>query len=335
LRRARGEFDILARLRGRIAQRAQEGVRLGPGDDAALVEVPRGRVAVLTTDMLVEEVDFSFRFGTSVDLAHKALEASLSDVAAMGAVPHHVLCALAMCRADMQRHGERFLGALVRACKARGVALVGGDLSATAQGVACVAITVVGSVEPGRAVTRGGAHPDDRVMVVGPLGLSAAGLKRLRADAQARTPRAALLAYRRPRAQVEAGRVLGEAGVASAMIDVSDGLLQDLAHVARASGVGIDVRADALPVPRAVREVADDAREAQAMVAAGGDDLALAFSVPPRALGRLRALGLDAHEIGSVREGAGVRLVDATGTYIDGMDTVLRGHDHFAPPGPV
>ena len=304
---------------------------LGPGDDAAVLP-RRGGETCVTVDAVVEGVHFRRASSRLEDVGHKALAVNLSDLAAMGARPLWALVALGVPRgfrlADARRLGAGF-GALARAT---GTDLVGGNVT-RAPGLS-LTVTLGGEVPPGRALLRSGARPGDRVWVSGLLGDARLGLALLerRSGPEARRlrrfpriARTAIERQRRPVPRLALGAAL--VGVASACIDLSDGLAQDAGHLAAASGVAVYLDAGALPVSRAFVAAHPDERERARLAASGGEDYELLFTVPAAretAVRRLsRRLGLDLTPIGDVRRGRGVRL-RGTGT------APLHGFDHLA-----
>ncbi|HJP98128.1 MAG TPA: thiamine-phosphate kinase, partial [Rhodanobacteraceae bacterium] len=215
------------------------------------------------------------------------------------------------------------------------VALVGGD---TTQGPLSITVTALGMVPKGEAMTRSGARAGDAVFVTGTLGDAAGALRLTRdpglgardSDRQAAAPPGSILFQRMHRPQPRVGAGLALRSFASACIDISDGLLADLGHVCKASGVGIEIELDALPVSAALRETFDEA-SCRELASAGGDDYELAFSVPEDRAGeasrRLAAVGCAATRIGRVIEGSGIRVLDAHGQAIE---TPRTGWEHFA-----
>jgi thiamine-monophosphate kinase len=272
-----GEFELIARF-ARPAPRSGAGVALGIGDDAAVLRLPRGRDLVATVDAVVEGVHFDGRFAPE-DVGWKALAVSLSDLAAMGARPLWALCALAAPgSADPGRLARAGRG--LAACARRfGVALAGGNLTRAA----CLSLTVtaLGAVRPGRALRRAGARPGDLLVVSGALGGAAWGRRR-------GAPPEAVRRQRRPEPRLALGRAL--AGVASACIDLSDGLLQDLGHLCRASGVGAEVWLSDLPLAAGLPEAARGRADLEALALGGGEDYELLAAVPPGRLDRALAL---------------------------------------------
>jgi thiamine-monophosphate kinase len=302
---AHGEDAFLERLRRRFAVPAAPRGGLGIGDDAAVL--PGRPRRVVTTDLLVEGQHFRFDLLAPADLAVRALEANLSDIAAMGAQPEAVFLGLAWPRgAAASRRLEPFLAALARACRARRVPLLGGDTVRAPQGATTLALAVTGLPHRGGPVLRSGGRPGDALVVTGALGGSALGLAllegRVRVSREAGARRLAERAaarYRRPRARLAAAPAL--AARASALIDLSDGLGLDLPRLARASGCGFEVRADLLPVdPAAARLLPPD--EALRLALRGGEDYELLAAVAPGRLAgllrRLAAVGVPAAAIG-------------------------------------
>ncbi len=325
------EFDLIERIRVRTAiERAD--VRLGIGDDAAVLAVPAGQDLVVCTDTLVEGVHFPVRTDAS-DIGWKALAVNLSDLAAMGATPAWATLALTLPEAN-STWVDAFADGFAALAREHKLALVGGD---TTRGPLTITVTAHGFVPPGSALTRAGARVGDRVYVTGSLGDAAAGLACLDRDharatelfQAAGTTREALLArLNRPTPRIAQGLALR--GLASACIDISDGLVADLGHIAATSGVGVVIDAASLPASAALLTLFDDAERA-ALQLCGGDDYELCFTAPEPATEELRQtlarLGGGATCVGRIVEGVGVRVIDA-----QGGDLVLprAGWEHFA-----
>jgi thiamine-monophosphate kinase len=274
-----GEFGLIARLTGGLE--LGPGVEVGVGDDAAVLEPSHGHKLVVTTDVLVEGLDFTAALSEPEDWGWKAVAANLSDLAAMGAEARWLVLALTVPGPTPVATLERVYAGVGEACRAFGVALVGGDVSAGP--VLSLAVTALGEAE--RPVLRSGARPGDRLCVTGPLGAAAAGLGLLRRDDRAagellgRFPGLAA-AHRRPIPALAMGLALARAG-ASAMIDVSDGLAGDALHLAEASGVGLEVHDATVPLAPGVAEAAAllglDPLE---LALGGGEDFVLAAALP-------------------------------------------------------
>ena len=312
-----GEFDLIARIRARVATRAD--VVLGIGDDAALLAPPPGRQLVVTADTLNDGVHFP-RGTSPADVGWKALAVNLSDLASMGAEPAWCTLSLSLPQSD-PAWIEGFLDGFLALAGQHGIALVGGD---TTRGPLSIAVTAMGLVEPGRALRRDGARVGDEVWVTGTLGDAAGGLALLD-----REPVPALRArLDRPTPRVAAGRAL--AGIATACVDVSDGLLADLGHVCARSHVAAHLDVDALPASAALREAFGEA-DRIALQASGGDDYELCFTAPADAGADIDAvsaqLGLRFTRIGRIVAGEGVHPVDAKS---QPWSSPRRGYDHFA-----
>jgi thiamine-monophosphate kinase len=335
------EFDLLSRIRERVA-RSDDRVVVGSGDDAAVVR-PAGGVSVTSVDAFVEGVHFRLATTSLRDLGHKCLAASMSDIAAMGALAGEAYLAVGL----PDHLGERETLELAEGAAAlaaeHGVTICGGDLTRADE--LFVAVTVVGYAEDAdRLATRGGARSGDLIGVTGALGGSGAGLlllERRPADIDVQAGKRLLERHLRPRPLLAAGRALAAAGV-SAMLDVSDGVASDLERLCEQSGVGVEVRLDSLPLDEGVGEVAKAAGiEPLELAAAAGEDYELLFTAPPdRREGIERAgrnTGSPVSWIGRVSgEGEAVpRLLDETGRprRFLGWDHLRRGRERTAPPG--
>ena len=305
-----GEFTIIDAVTAGMGQPAS--TLLGPGDDGAVVAAPDGRV-VASIDVLVDGVHFRTDWATGEQIGQRAALAAMADIAAMGAAPTALLVGLS---APPHTPAELITaigrGLNEEAVRA-GAGVVGGDM--TRSEVLTIAVTVLGDLRGARPVLRSGARAGDVVAVTGRLGWAAAGLAVL--SRGFRSPAAAVGAYRVPDPPLEAGIVAGRSG-ATAMIDVSDGLLADLGHIAQASGVAVNVVSTDLPVnPRLVEVASALGREHLAWALTGGDDHALAATFPH---GVLLPPGWSA--IGSVHSGEGVS--------VDGVRWQgAGGWDHF------
>jgi thiamine-monophosphate kinase len=320
-----GEFERIRRFFAPLT--GPGGMRLL--DDAALVDCPAGRRLVVTTDAIVAGVHFLP--GDPPDrVAQKLLRVNVSDLAAMGARPRHYLLTTAL----PSEFGTDWLAAFARGLEADqrhfGMDLLGGDSVAT-PGPAVLSLTAIGDVAVGAEIRRGGACPGDRVWVSGTIGDAWLGLAVLRGAYPELAPahRASLIArYQVPDPRTGLGPRL--AGVAHAMIDVSDGLLADLGHVCEVSRVGAVVHADAVPLSPAARAIVEADPSLLPRLCAGGDDYELLFAAPPTASETIRALsaslGLPTTAIGTIEAGAGVRLLGRDGRPVALGDT---GYRHF------
>jgi len=267
------EFDIIERY-FKFGSAQRPDVVLGVGDDAALLAVPPGWQLAVTTDTLVADVHFP-RLAPADSIGHKALAVNLSDLAAMGANPAWATLALTLDRVSPEWLESYARGFMQLACSA-GVALVGGDLT---QGPLSMTVQAMGLVPPGEALRRDGARPGDLIYVSGHLGDAALGLRLYREPAQAENMNHDYLLSRlhRPTPRIALGSALR--GIASAAIDVSDGLLADLWHICERSQVGASVWVDQLPRSQAFLNVAG-LKETLDLPLSGGDDYELCFTVP-------------------------------------------------------
>ncbi len=316
-----GEFGLIDLLRERLE--GHEHILLGPGDDAAVISSPDGRV-VATTDMLVEGRHFRRDWAEAYDVGRKAAAQNLADVAAMGAVPTALLVGFGAPPDLPVRWALDLADGLRDECAGAGASVAGGDV--VASGSVIVAITALGTLEGRPPLTRAGARPGDVVAVCGRLGWSAAGLAVL--GRGFRSPRAVVEAHRRPDPPYAAGPEAAALG-ASSLIDVSDGLIADLGHVARASRVRIDLHAGALEVAEPLQAVAAAIGiDPLSFVLTGGEDHALAGTFGPDV-----ALPTHWRVVGRVCESA--ELPDevqqsAPPVTVDGAEYAgPAGHDHF------
>ncbi|UQU68434.1 thiamine-phosphate kinase [Couchioplanes caeruleus] len=291
-----GEFGLIARIVARLG--SGPASLLGPGDDAAVVAAPDKRV-VASTDVLVEGRHFRRDWSSAADVGRRAAAANLADIAAMGAAPTALLVALCVPPDLDAAWAEELAEGLSEEAAKTGATVVGGDMSSSP--TLTIAVTALGDLGGRAPVVRSGAQPGDVVALAGRTGFAAAGYTVL--SRGFRTPKVLVEAYRRPAVPYAEGPAAAAAG-ATSMIDVSDGLLQDLGHVATASVVGIDIRRDAFEVPDQMRDAASALGvDPYVWLLAGGDDHALAATFPSAAV-----LPPEWRVIGSVHEGTGVTV---------------------------
>jgi len=311
-----GEFEIIRRHFTRPAHSAV----LGVGDDTALLRPSTGSALAVTTDMLLEGRHI-FPGANAEQLGHKALAVNLSDLAAMGAEPRWALLSIALPKAD-ERWLKAFSRGFFRLARRFGTELIGGD---TTRGPLAISITAIGEVPEKLALRRDAARAGDDVWLSGATGEAALGLSHLKGRVSLRglARKACLRRLHAPEPRVKLGRALR--GLARSAIDVSDGLLADLGHVAEASRVAAELRWEDLPRARAIRECANAALAAQCLLA-GGDDYELVFTAPRSKRARIEGLG--ATRIGAIVRGRpAVRVLDARGRIVP---TPRTGFDHFA-----
>ncbi|WP_233843465.1 thiamine-phosphate kinase [Dyella sp. 2HG41-7] len=317
------EFSLIDRIRERTAQ-GRDDVRLGIGDDAALLAVPPGQELAVAIDTMIEGVHFP-RGTAAADIGWKSLAVNLSDLAAMGATPAWALLALTLQNADVE-FIDNFATGFAQLAKAYRLALVGGD---TTRGALTVSVAVHGFVPPGKALTRAGAQIGDAVLVTGTLGDAAGGLRLVQQNGRGDAQSDYLIErLNRPTPRIAAGLALRER--ASACIDISDGLLADLGHICEISGVGADVDADLLPRSSALLDLFDDAVSRE-FALSGGDDYELCFTVPMRHVAAVQAdlakLGCGATRIGRIVEGDRIHVRDRDGQR---LEQSRKGWDHFS-----
>jgi thiamine-monophosphate kinase len=314
------EFQLIERYFTRQPVRRRETV-LGVGDDCALLSVPPGMTLAVTMDTLVEGRHFPETTAPR-DVGHKALAVNLSDLAAMGAQPAWATLSLCLPEPD-EAWLTGFAEGLFALAARFGVELVGGD---TVRGPRVLTLQLHGWVPEGAALTRSGARPGDGVFVTGTLGDAGAGLAIVAGKISCGSADAQYLRGRldRPEPRVEAGLALR--GVASAAIDVSDGVAADLTHILERSGVGATLWAEALPLSAALARICAP-EQARRLALSAGDDYELCFTVPPERIPELSRLPVACTQIGVIEPVPGLRLVDATGR---SLAPGVGGYDHFA-----
>ncbi len=321
-----GEFGLIEKVRR--ATPKGRGVLLGIGDDAAWVANP-SRSSLVTSDLLIEGIHFNLKWTSLFDLGYKTLAVNLSDIAAMGGMPAYLILSLGIPPAFDSGDIEEFYRGIRFLAAKHGVALVGGDTNAAK--LLIISACVLGHA-PDRPICRSGARAGDDIYVTGTLGDSALALKFLKS--RSRQPNRGSVKYllsrhHRPTPRITAGALLARERLATAMIDVSDGLIQDLGHICKASGISAEIWADKLPLSRAYRTLAGKAGTRCAL--SGGEDYELLFCARKRDRPRIEKLQTRARvaitRIGSCDSGKnGILVLDAAGNPVE---TRAAGHDHF------
>jgi thiamine-monophosphate kinase len=318
----------------RQAMTGGPGVKTGIGDDSAVLSVTPGAALLAATDLLIEDIHFRRAWASPCDIGWKAMAVNLSDIAAMGGTPRWALVGLALPASVEVEAVDAFYAGMGRAAAPHGVAIVGGDTSASPDGW-MISVTLLGE-HSGTPMLRSTARAGDAVAVTGTLGRSAAGLALLQAATAAVSDEAReelTAAHLTPTPRLTEGRWLGAQPGVHAMIDCSDGLTTDLGHICRESVVGARVMVGQLPVSSAVREAAQAlGKDALEWAAAGGEDYELLLTCDPAFIESIRA-GLDAATgttltvIGRVEDAppSGVSYVDAHGNAV----AARRGYEHF------
>jgi thiamine-monophosphate kinase len=327
-----GEFGLIEKLR-RIAP-TSPNVRIGIGDDAAWTKLKTGSV-LITADLLLENVHFNLDWTSSFDLGYKALAVNLSDIAAMGGIPAFLILSLGVpSHFDSSQLEKLYQGIRSLALK-HNVALVGGDISLAE--TLLISPCLIGHA-PYRPISRSGAKIDQDIYVTGTLGDSALGLRLLKAKPRRVSKSIAahlLLRHRKPTPRLAVGELLAREKLATAMIDISDGLLQDLGHICKASKVGALISEENLPLSIAYRRLAG--RNGRQYALTGGEDYELLFCARRRDRKRVeqlqRRVKVPISRIGAcVAAQEGIVVLDCSGNAVSFRG---KGHDHFKKETPL
>jgi len=360
----RSEFDFISTIRNRALRQRQStqggtpssfilhpsslpshpsSLLSGIGDDAAVIRETAGRDSLVTTDLLVEDIDFHRDTTTSRLLGHKALAVSLSDIAAMGGRPQWALLSLGIPHEIWNSDFlDEFYEGFFALADLYGVALVGGDVSRTPEKIVIDSM-VMGQCANGQAILRRGARAGDHIFVTGSLGGSAAGLRLLgrgarvvpkdvplnTVDPDSHSVRQLLLRHLRPEPRVGWGLVLGEEQLATAMIDISDGLSSDLHHLCNESAAGALIEAGRIPIDPLVAAICGRrALDPLLLALHGGEDFELLFTVPPEKVASLpKAVdGISISQIGRITNEPG-QICVAEKDRVWGLEP--KGFDHF------
>jgi len=337
----KSEFDFIASLKQRVTASTlkNESLIAGMGDDAAVFRSSAGKENVITADLLVEDIDFRRTTTPPFLLGHKALAVSLSDIAAMGARPLWSLVSIGVPEdvwaTEFVNH---FYDGLLELANHFGVQLIGGDTSRTNESIVIDSV-VVGECAAGNAVMRSGTRPGDQIFVTGSLGAAAAGLRLIErgahlaeqnlADEDSQKLDHVLIRQLRPEPRVGWGIVLGEERLATAMIDLSDGLSSDLNQLCEASDVGALIDSSLLPIDNRVVELCGRrALDPLQLALHGGEDFELLFTVKSADVARLprRVDGVEIKKIGEITPaGEGVKISEGQRTW----DLKPGGWKHF------
>jgi thiamine-monophosphate kinase len=321
------EKALIAQVRRMVGATTNPGVLTGIGDDCAVLRLlSRGkkneRDTLVTTDFTLEGVHFRRDWHSPESVGHRCLARGLSDIAAMGGEPVAAFLSLALPRHLPQSWVGRFAHSLISLAERYGVTLAGGDTSESPNGV-LADVVVVGTAPKGTAVLRSGARPGDRIYVSGELGGSAAVLSRLQKNPKRKLNPRDYPRHFFPEPRIALGRVLREKGLASAMIDTSDGLSTDLAHICEVSGVGAELQAEAIPRAR----FGKPAKEVDLKFALhGGEDYELLFTAPRRKRVPSRIAGVPVTMIGHVTRFRKIFLMNENGV---GFELKAQGWEHF------
>ena len=309
---------LISRIRAQATPR--RGIATGIGDDCSILQIPAGHQTLVTTDLSLEGVHFRRDWHSAETVGHRCLTRGLSDIAAMGGTPVAAFLSLALPQNLRQPWVGQFVKGLLQLADRFNVTLAGGDTAQSPSGV-LADIVVVGSVPKGRAICRSGARPGDRVYVTGALGAAAAALKLLFSGRKLRPADFPHHFYPTPR--IEVGQFLLEKDLASAMIDLSDGLSTDLGHICEESRVGAEIHAPAIPFA----SIGKPAREVGLQFALeGGDDYELLFTARPGKRIPTRIAGVPITQIGHITHNRHVVLVNQEG---ESSELHPQGWEHF------
>ena len=311
------EKALIARIRRKAVQ--GRGIVTGIGDDSAVLKLPKGHQSLVTTDFSLEGIHFRREWHPPESVGHRCLARGLSDIAAMGGEPVAAFLSLALPRKLPQKWVDRFMRGFLRLADEYGVSLAGGDTAESPTGV-LADIIVLGSVPTGKAILRSGARPGDRIYVTGQLGASAATLKLL-LEGKSRIRPSNFRRHFYPVPRIEVGRFLREKN--PAMIDISDGLSIDLAHICEESGVGAEILEQAIPkatIGRPARVV--DIR----FGLHGGEDYELLFTVSRRKRVPSRIAGVAVTQIGQITRTKKIVMINHHGV---ARELHPEGWEHF------
>ena len=335
------EAELIGRVRARLPP-SPPWMIVGIGDDAAVVEPERNRVAVLSVDALVEGVHFDRAFTPPDAIGHRALAVNLSDLAAMGAEPRLALLSLALPETMTVAGFDAMIAGFASLAARHRVHLAGGNLTRS-PGPLVVDVTVMGTAKRRRALLRGGARPGDELYVSGTIGAALAGLQMLRERRLSTTEdtedteeqsESCVHRYLYPEPRIRLGSMLGRNRAASACMDLSDGLADAVWQIAEASGVGAAIEAGALPIDPDAREwFASRGADVEHEAITGGDDYELLIAVRPRARGRLAAAhrhgGVPLTRIGTCTGDRAIVMRRTVGDAAIDAQPLPRGYSHF------
>ncbi len=328
------EFALIKRIAMRFGELQNQTVP-GIGDDCAVTRLNSKTLQLVTTDLLVEDIHFNRHFASCYDIGYKAMVSNLSDIAAMGGIPRQFLISIAIPPSVTTHDIDALYEGMMQPATQSGTALIGGDTSSSLTTL-FLSLTLIGDVKPAHVVRRTGLQVGDEIFVTGTLGDSHAGLCMFQTPPHTRISRAhqTWLSHRhlRPTARLEAGQRLAKNQLATAMIDLSDGLSGDLAHLCELNAVGATINVTHLPISDALRAYAQHVGEQAYNIALkGGEDYELLFAVKPEAVPRLKRWNtrglLDATHIGTIQpKRQGLQMITPTGSI---RPMPIRSYEHF------
>ena len=327
-----GEFDLIERIKKSYGSENGQIVR-GIGDDAAALKVDTDSLVLTTTDMLLENVHFDLKYFSAYDLGKKAIAVNISDIAAMGGSPRWVLTSIGLPESIDDAFVEQFYKGMSCLSDRFGIKLIGGDTVASRGGVV-INVQLMGTVNQKELILRRGARAGDQVFVTGALGGSSAGLEILKKGLWGEKNRDAyedsVTRHLTPSPRVDEARYLAASKVASSMIDISDGLIQDLDHICTESNVQGKLLMAAVPVSDSYQYICKEMGLNSHLPLCGGEDYELLFTVPPDRIGfvdSFRALfSCGVTRVGEICHGNGVSVYDEQNNPVE-LD--VCGYDHF------
>jgi thiamine-monophosphate kinase len=330
-----GEQDFIRSIMDNCLFSPERPIK-GIGDDCAVIGPFGEKVLLVTTDLLVEDIHFIMAKIPPEHLGEKAAAVNLSDIAAMGGTPLYLFVSLAIPKGTRLDSLHALYQGLKAMCRRYRISLLGGDTCASLDKL-MINVVVIGEAAAKEVLYRHGAGPNDLIYVTGTLGASAAGLKVIRGESSAPEPLASALieAHNRPMPHVEAGRIIAASRLASAMIDLSDGMLSDLRHICEASEVGASLYQSALPLSSHLKALAEiNHFDPYEVALSGGEDYGLLITVPEKNTASFEKLFKEgapcpAHRVGQITKGKGIKLIGADGKeqFPEGI-----GFDHFIRP---
>lgn len=332
-----GEFPLIERIRKILPAAGDKDLLVDIGDDTAVIKLDDRRAMLLTCDIQVEGSHFRFEHITPYQLGRRSMAVNLSDIGAMGGKPTWALVSLGLPAGFPVKGYDRLFEGMRDELQPHGARIVGGNLART-RDFLVVDITLLGEADLSGVLTRGGARAGDRIFVTGTLGASGAGFQVLSAFGKRFPARYKELVKRHllPTPRVDLGRRIAHAGIATAMIDLSDGVASDLFHVCTRSGVGAEIDEDRLPLPRHIGEIAErSGRSVVDLALHSGEDYELLFTARPGTSPKtIRSIagdsGIPITEIGRiVKKDQGYSLIDSRG---DKTPLTPSGWDHFRTP---
>ena len=310
------EIDALKILRSRFKPKSRD-LLLGIGDDCAAVRTGTNRVLLITTDSLVEDVHFKSSYYKPLEIAKKSVAVSISDIASMGGFPKFILSTIGLPKCSKQELMDELIEGLNDSCTFYGVELIGGNITGSEK--LFLDITVIGEIEEDKIVKRSGSKPGELVFVTGTLGDSALGLKLIKSEKKIED---VIRRHKIPEARVEMGKKLSEQGLATSMIDVSDGLLIDLERITTEQNLGAKIEVENIPLSGSyLKFIPDFEEDIFKLALTGGEDYELLFTSPPEFRDKLKVLEKSMKtrisEIGVVTGEKKIELLDNTGNILN------------------